>query len=77
MLATDGGESGRVNQLSEQLERLGRLSRVLIWANPLADLPSAALTTPMSRLLAAYAKYEVPGNTLTAVTDLADLIADI
>jgi uncharacterized protein with von Willebrand factor type A (vWA) domain len=74
-IASDGWERGDVSQLRDEMARLRRRSRALVWVNP---LKGSAGYEPLAAGMAAalpYCDVFLPGHNLAALEGLADAIA--
>jgi uncharacterized protein with von Willebrand factor type A (vWA) domain len=76
VIASDGWERGDAALLSEQMQRLRRLAKVVLWSNPHSGKSGYA---PIQRGIAAALPHLdglVAGHSLAAFADLMELIAD-
>ena len=76
-IASDGWERGDVGLLREQMARLRRRSRAVVWVNP---LKGTAGYEPLAAGMAAalpYCDVFIPGHNLAALEGLADVIARV
>ncbi|MEO7372594.1 MAG: VWA domain-containing protein [Terrimesophilobacter sp.] len=76
VIASDGWERGDPALLGEQMQRLRRLARVVLWSNPHSGKSGYA---PIQGGIAAALPYLdglVAGHSLAAFSDLVELIAD-
>ena len=75
VVLSDGWDRGEPLLLSEQMQRLQRITHNLIWVNPLKVTPGYA---PLARGMAAalpYVDHFVEGHSLTAMEELARVIS--
>lgn len=76
VMLSDGWDRGDPDQLAEQMERLHRVTHRLIWVNPLKVTPGYA---PLARGMAAalpHVDHFVEGHSVTAMEELASVIAE-
>ncbi|MCU1502092.1 MAG: putative carbon monoxide dehydrogenase accessory protein [Ilumatobacteraceae bacterium] len=75
VILSDGWDRGDPALLGEQMQRLHRITRELVWVNPLKVTPGYA---PLARGMAAalpYVDHFVEGHSLAAMEELAAVIA--
>jgi uncharacterized protein with von Willebrand factor type A (vWA) domain len=75
VILSDGWDRGDPERLAEEMERLHRVTHSIVWVNPLKAAPGYQ---PLARGMAAALPHIdrfVPGHSLTALTELADLVA--
>jgi uncharacterized protein with von Willebrand factor type A (vWA) domain len=76
VILSDGWDRGDPHELSEQMQRLQRVTHRLIWVNPLKVTPGYA---PLARGMAAALPYVdrfVEGHSIAAMEELAAVIAE-
>ncbi|HLH99705.1 MAG TPA: VWA domain-containing protein [Acidimicrobiales bacterium] len=77
VVLSDGWDRGDPEVMAEQMARLGRVARRVVWVNPLKASPGYA---PLARGMAAALPYVddfVEGHSLAALFHLADVIAGV
>ncbi|MBA2261432.1 MAG: VWA domain-containing protein [Solirubrobacterales bacterium] len=77
VICSDGWERGDVGLLAEQMSRLSRLARRIVWANPRKGLPDYA---PLAAGMAAALPYVddfVAGHSLAALEHLARVVRGV
>jgi uncharacterized protein with von Willebrand factor type A (vWA) domain len=75
LILSDGWDRGDPDRLGEEMARLHRVTHSIIWVNPLKAAPGYQ---PLARGMAAALPHIdrfVPGHSLAALVDLADLVA--
>ena len=75
MILSDGWDRGDPEVLGEQMARLHRVTRRIIWVNPLKASPGFA---PLARGMAAALPYVdefVEGHSLASLEELVDVVA--
>jgi uncharacterized protein with von Willebrand factor type A (vWA) domain len=75
VILSDGWDRGEPDRLAEEMARLRRVAHTVIWVNPLKAAPG---DEPLARGMAAALPHVdrfVPGHSLAALVDLADLVA--
>ena len=75
VILSDGWDRGDPDRLAEEMARLRRVAHTVIWVNPLKAAPGYE---PLARGMAAALPHVdrfVPGHSLAALVDLADLVA--
>ena len=76
VILSDGWDRGDPERLEEEMTRLHRVTHSIVWVNPLKAAPGYQ---PLARGMAAALPHVdrfVPGHSLAALVDLADLVAD-
>ena len=77
MIASDGWERGDAALLSEQMRRLSRLARTVVWVNPHRGKDGfVAATAGMRGLHCPTSVDWVAGHSLQAMLDVVEVIAD-
>jgi uncharacterized protein with von Willebrand factor type A (vWA) domain len=75
VILSDGWDRGEPDRLAEEMARLHLVAHTVIWVNPLKAAPGYE---PLARGMAAALPHVdrfVPGHSLAALVDLADLVA--
>jgi uncharacterized protein len=75
VIASDGWERGDVAQLGEQMKRLHRLAHRVVWASPHAGKDGFAPATAGLRTALPSIDRMVPGHSVEALAQLADLLS--
>ncbi len=76
MILSDGWDRGDPDELSEQMQRLHRVTHRLIWVNPLKVTPGYA---PLARGMAAALPHVdrfVEGHSVAAMEELTAVISE-
>lgn len=75
VILSDGWERGEASELSEQMERLHRVTHQLVWVNPLKASPGyEPLAAGMAAALP-HVDLFVPGNSYRSLQQLAAILA--
>lgn len=75
VIASDGWERGDPTLLAEQMRRLRRLARRVVWVNPHRGRPGYVPRTGGMRAVLPYVDEFVAGHSLRAMEELADTLA--
>jgi uncharacterized protein with von Willebrand factor type A (vWA) domain len=75
VLASDGWERGDAALLGEQMQRLARLARTVVWVNPHKGKAGFAPATAGMTAALPFLDHLIAGHSYAALSDLAEVIA--